>query len=324
MRFSLRSVLYATAHVSIALAAFGVLGIALSVMVIVFWAYLFKRESWQRPLDLAVSVMLLAFGVALLLPAIGSVREPARVRLCQANLRQITFALQAYHEANNIFPPAYLAGADGKPMHSWRMLILPHIESSSLFDQYDFDEPWDGPNNSKLISQMPYVYSCPSSRRSRGQTDYFIVTGSAAFPHGKQSARSDLGDGSLLLIESRVPNVTWTEPRDLTYEEALAALTSSASPPCHIDERFFTYNDVGFNIAVLDTSGVTVFGALSEDDARALLSADGLDLERLKASQERTRPLRLRWPRIISCSLLAVLSLWPLLVWWRNKPGTSE
>ena len=28
--------------------------------------------------------------------------------------------------------------------------------------QYNFDEPWDGPNNRKLIDKMPPVYGYPS------------------------------------------------------------------------------------------------------------------------------------------------------------------
>ena len=69
---------------------------------------------------------------------------------CQGRLRQIALALQCYHDVYKSFPPAYVADETGKPMHSWRVLILPFLEQKALYDQYRFDEPWDGPNNGKL------------------------------------------------------------------------------------------------------------------------------------------------------------------------------
>ena len=39
------------------------------------------------------------------------------------------------------WPPAYLADRDGKPMHSWRVLILPFLEQQELYRAYHFDEP---------------------------------------------------------------------------------------------------------------------------------------------------------------------------------------
>jgi ABC-type antimicrobial peptide transport system permease subunit len=40
-------------------------------------------------------------------------------------------------------------------MHSWRVLILPFLEADLVYRQYNFDEPWDGPNNRLLMAQMP-------------------------------------------------------------------------------------------------------------------------------------------------------------------------
>ena len=42
----------------------------------------------------------------------------------------------------------------GKPMHSWRVLILPFLDAEPLYKQYDFSEPWDGPKNSLLLPRM--------------------------------------------------------------------------------------------------------------------------------------------------------------------------
>ena len=68
--------------------------------------------------------------IALLLPAVQAAREAARRTQCSNNLKQIGLAMHNYHDVNQQFPPAYIADADGQPMHSWRVLILPYLEHS--------------------------------------------------------------------------------------------------------------------------------------------------------------------------------------------------
>src|SRR5260370_743998 len=65
--------------------------------------------------------------IALLLPQTSS-REPARRSQCKNNLKQIGLALHNYHDVYGSFPPAYFVDASGKPMHSWRVLILPFLD----------------------------------------------------------------------------------------------------------------------------------------------------------------------------------------------------
>ena len=71
---------------------------------------------------------------------------------CIHNLHMIAVALQSYYVRYQSYPPAYVADEDGKPAHSWRVLVLPFLgpELKQLYDRYRFDEPWNGPNNSKL------------------------------------------------------------------------------------------------------------------------------------------------------------------------------
>ena len=124
-------------------------------------------------------VAILALLVALLLPARRTSREAARRMLCSNHLKQIGLALQNYHDDYGSFPPAYIADATGKPIHSWRVLILPYLEHKPLFDKYSFDEPWDGPNNSKLHGEVVHVFCCGSrpGRQPRTETSYISVIG---------------------------------------------------------------------------------------------------------------------------------------------------
>ena len=123
---------------------------------------------------------------ALLMPAVTF--ECRRRPVCMENLRQIGIALQAYHDNYQCFPPAYIADDRGRPMHSWRVLLLPFLDQRDLYAEYRFDEPWDGPHNSKLHDRVVANYRCPGGRddpTSPNETDtcYVVVVGPhTAFP----------------------------------------------------------------------------------------------------------------------------------------------
>src|SRR4051812_11083639 len=66
-------------------------------------------------------------------------------RYCDGQMRQIALAMRSYQADYGCLPPAYIADAQGKPMHSWRVLLLPYLDQAGLYDAYNFGEPWDGP-----------------------------------------------------------------------------------------------------------------------------------------------------------------------------------
>lgn len=105
--------------------------------------------------------------ISLFLPAMRSAREAARRAQCVNNLKQLALALQHYQEMYGTLPPAYVTADDGTPLHSWRVLILPFLERNDIYDQYRFDEPWDGPKNRKLAELNPMVFRCPRIERGR-------------------------------------------------------------------------------------------------------------------------------------------------------------
>jgi len=157
--------------------------------------------------------------LALLLPAVQSAREAARRTQCMNNLKQIGLALHNYHDEFNTFPPAFVADASGKPMHSWRVLILPYLDQRSLYNEYDFSEPWDGPNNSRLLSRMPRVFACPSDPNPGTTTAYAGVLGEQCVFRGTQPVRiTDISDGTsntLLVGEAVGAKIPWMKPDDI-------------------------------------------------------------------------------------------------------------
>ncbi|MBI3467873.1 MAG: DUF1559 domain-containing protein [Planctomycetes bacterium] len=166
--------------------------------------------------------------VALLLPAVQAAREAARRSTCQNNMKQIALAMYNYQDTYGTFPPAYIADEDGKPMHSWRVLLLPYLKQKALYSQYHFDEPWNGPNNSRLAATIVPVYACPSQAGPSANTNYVVVAGQNTMFRGDQPARvQDIRDGTsntVMVIDAGNTGINWLEPRDLDMNSVLSIM----------------------------------------------------------------------------------------------------
>ncbi len=185
----------------------------------------------------ALAVLLICTVAAFLAHAIREAREAARESSCRGHMNQLELALRNYEAANGHLPPAYIVGPDGRPWHSWRVLILPFMEHKEVFDRYRFDEPWDGPNNRKLAEQVNVeMFQCPSGSdfETTPNTNYTVVVGEGtAFPDDKTTRFADFSDGvenTVLLVEVADSGIHWMEPRDLRFE-SLAIVEDSANSP---------------------------------------------------------------------------------------------
>jgi type II secretory pathway pseudopilin PulG len=165
--------------------------------------------------------------VALLLPAVQAARESARRMQSQNNLKQIVLALHNYHDSFGSFPPAVVTDADGKPLYSGRVLLLPFLEQQNVYQQFDLTQPWDSPQNlaiSQAIGQDWKVFRDPSSPNPPlGQTDYLFVTGTGTvFEAGKTTKLMDITDGTsntMVIVERRGSGVNWAQPQDLDMSQ---------------------------------------------------------------------------------------------------------
>lgn len=174
------------------------------------------------------SIGVIGIGAALVLPAVQSARTAARTAVSQNNLRQLTLAVINYSDVNaGKFPPRAIQSADGKPLLSWRVAILPYIDQEALYRQFHLDEPWDSEHNRTLIAAMPQIFLHPQiSVDQPGTTLYQIPAGSNTFfggdepPTMNRLIQSDRGvSGIALLVEAaRSEAVVWTKPADVELD----------------------------------------------------------------------------------------------------------
>lgn len=169
----------------------------------------------------AVSASVIALIIFCALPFPRYAPRAARRMQCSNHLKQIGLGLQNYHDAYGSFPPAFVADKKGTPMHSWRVLILPFMEHKPLYDKYRFDEPWNGPHNSKLHGEVIEVFCCPSRPKQQAATEasYVAVIGpQTAWPGTMATKFSDFTDGTsntIIVVEVASSGIHWMEPRDL-------------------------------------------------------------------------------------------------------------
>jgi len=152
---------------------------------------------------------------------------------CLNNLKQIGLAMHNYHDVHKCFPPAYLPDEDGKPMHSWRVLLLPYMEQKPLYDMYNFDEPWDSPNNLAVAQMMPAEYRCPEdSLAGPTETSYLMVVGPETLSDGPTNRRiAEISDGTsntIMVVECSGLGIGWAEPSDLGAEDLTYAINDGS------------------------------------------------------------------------------------------------
>lgn len=121
-------------------------------------------------LEVFVVIGIIAIIVALVAPAIQSVRESMRRAQCQSNLRQVLLASQGFHSANGTLPSLYNGTSLAYPLserdlfhtHSWRVPLLPHLEQSALRQRVVWEELATEPANAAVAQTVVPVYLCPT------------------------------------------------------------------------------------------------------------------------------------------------------------------
>ena len=232
-----------------------------------------QSESFTSVFFKALAVVAALFlALFLFLPSPGG-RPYGRRTECKNNLKQLALALHNYHDKYDCFPPAYIADQHGRPIHSWRVLLLPFLEFKPLYDDYRFDEPWDGPHNRKFAAMNLNVFRCPNDKSPEGETNYLVVVGAkTVFPGAKCVKISEISSGTtntVLLVEVADSGIKWSEPRDLSDVKAARGINPNAGM------GISSHHEGGAQIAFADGSVRFFPDSTPPDDLRTFCDRDG-------------------------------------------------
>jgi prepilin-type processing-associated H-X9-DG protein len=165
-----------------------------------------------------------AVGNISLLPILwlwSEVGEGSARRDSQDNLKQLGLAMHAYHDTFRALPPAAITDKQtGRPLLSWRVAILPYVEEMNLYQQFRLGEAWDGPNNSRLLAQMPKIYAPVRGSTPQPHSTYYQLFTGPNTPFRSPQDRTMLqrfmdGTSNTFLIAEAGEAVPWTKPDDI-------------------------------------------------------------------------------------------------------------
>jgi prepilin-type processing-associated H-X9-DG protein len=208
--------------------------------------------------------------------AVEKVRFAANYMLSSSNMRQCIIAMHNYHNDYGKMPEA-MTMKDGKPMHSWRVMMLPYLEQDQLFKQINMNEPWDSEANKKLFEsvEMPKIYAHPGKNDGNTKMTYYKVfyskpgvTPRAGFSLGKpitlgQMTVKDGTSNTIAMVEAGPP-VLWYKPDDIEFDPK-AQLPNMTSP----------WKDKKVNIAFFDGSVRTGWLGADDETWKGLITIDG-------------------------------------------------
>jgi prepilin-type N-terminal cleavage/methylation domain-containing protein/prepilin-type processing-associated H-X9-DG protein len=222
-------------------------------------------------IELLVVLAIMAVLIAFLLPATRSARPAARRAQCTNNLKKIALALHNYEQVHQALPPAYTVDAQGRPLHSWRTLILPYLEQESLYRTIDLAKPWNDPANAKALETSLTVFRCPEAAGTTNTTTYLAIVGPDGCLMPTKSRRlAEITDGTsqtLMVIEAGEENaVPWMAPTD-----ADESLVMSLGPTTKL------HHAGGMNAGFVDGSVRFLKAGTPANVRRALMSISGND-----------------------------------------------
>ncbi|MDR1054081.1 MAG: DUF1559 domain-containing protein, partial [Planctomycetaceae bacterium] len=145
------------------------------------------------------------------------------------HIKTIIMALNFYQQQNaqKKFPPIYTENAEGKPLHSWRVLILPYLGENELYKKIKLDEPWDSEHNKQFHNTAINAYQ-ERLQGKKGMCRFVAIIGSPMQPK-VETTFDDITDGTantVAVVELREP-FCWMDPTaDITVEEFSKPLDS--------------------------------------------------------------------------------------------------
>ncbi|MDR1052656.1 MAG: DUF1559 domain-containing protein [Planctomycetaceae bacterium] len=207
---------------------------------------------------------------------------------CSNKMRQMGIAILNHLDAMEKFPPAFSVDDNGKPLHSWRVMLLPYLGEEKLYQSIRLNEPWNSEHNKQFHSKMPHAFKCPTCKIGNTQSDtvYCMVTGKEAFgkTDGKGITFRNINDGAsntVCIVERKTP-VCWMSPEDVTFENAIKGINNSPN-------GIGSDHDRGTNVAFIDGSIRFLPQDTKPEIIKALLTTEGGEVINILFNEEKKK-----------------------------------
>ncbi|PQO31747.1 hypothetical protein C5Y97_20265 [Blastopirellula marina] len=140
-------------------------------------------------------------------------------------------SLKSLNEPGNRLPLVNEYDEQGRPMHSWRVLLLPEMEAREFYDLYAFHEPWDSLHNLRLAENSLNYYESlfwqDDEANRKGLTPFRAIVS------GDNKKTERLGDWGKNISKQNRPiivldftnPVLWTQPDGITLEEIVSRVS---------------------------------------------------------------------------------------------------
>ena len=206
-------------------------------------------------------ILCAGLGVGLMLPAVQQARTAARMTVSQNNLHKIGIAILNYESTYRSLPPAYVTDGQGKPLYSWRVVILPYFGEGALYNEFHLDEPWDSPHNILLLNRMPAIYRSPTEPNVLPTNSSYVapVDPKAAVnvPPHKITKIIDGLSNTILVFEVANSSTPWSAPDSMTTGQIIQANAGQTKPALMGDA---SVSNMNFSNPANINAGVTIDG----------------------------------------------------------------
>jgi len=130
-------------------------------------------------IELLTAIGIISILVALLLPAAQSAREAARRASCLGNLKQLSLAIQNYHDVNNVLPIGTPQWMWPNPVgvsvgHSVFVATLPYFEQQGIFNAVNFNQNIYTASNQTIHQVGIGILFCPSDGQVGRRVSVFV------------------------------------------------------------------------------------------------------------------------------------------------------
>jgi hypothetical protein len=188
-------------------------------------------------------------------------------------LMEILLAFHQFERRFHHLPKSANRQIKSQPTHSWRVAILPLIGHGELYQEYQFDQPWDSPQNMQVAKKMPEVFR--SAQDSPDTTSFKMIVGGGGFDSSNtpctHAAITDGTSNTIALIHAD-KGVPWTKPEDFDYSATGPVPTLSKS-----------------RLVGLADGSTVELPSLQDSDFRALLTRSGGEVVNLPVPKPSTK-----------------------------------